>query len=328
MPAPPFGPATIRPAMPTLIVQRVGADVAFARRLGDRRLEADEVRIVVVAVLVDDQRLAFRAGFAPAGNSRSGAASRRSYSQACCLAVTGVAGCRRRRTGAGAGRRRRWRCSRARRRRAGRCSRTATARRPTARHCDRPSKPSERDADSIAFIPAYCGLSIAAALALGDRAGAAWRRLPPSRATAASFGWLAGATSPRPAEGSGPRDAICEYARPGARARLLRRPPGGPRPRRRPLCARGVAAARRRDAIAGWPAGPMPRSPSRSSARSSAARSPTRDLGAHVRDGLCQLPPPGGRAARPARRRTSGCWSCSTGRRSPSRTSPCSSWRG
>ncbi len=42
---------------------------------------------------------------------------------------------------------------------------------------------------------------------------------------------------------------------------------------------------------------------------------------------LFRLRPPGGDAARADRAATPGCWSCSTGRRWPSRTSRCSSWR-
>ncbi len=49
------------------------------------------------------------------------------------------------------------------------------------------------------------------------------------------------------------------------------------------------------------PAVPMPMSPSRSSGPSSAARSPTPTLRAHVPRRLCRLPPPGRRAAHPDR---------------------------
>ena len=105
---------------------------------------------------------------------------------------------------------------------------------------------------------------------------------------------------------------------------LLARPGAG----RRPLCARGLAAASPREEIAGFAGRPYAEVAADVLGRFAGARSRRPTVRAMCRRGLRHLRPSGGDAAQPARRRAASCWSCSTARPWPSRTWPCSSWPG
>ena len=115
----------------------------------------------------------------------------------------------------------------------------------------------------------------------------------------------------------------------GAGGRLRRRRAGRPGARRRPLCARGLAAASRRTRSPPSPARPTPRSPPtvlgalrrrRDRAAPTCWRCASEAYATFTHAAVAPL--------RAAGRRASSCSSCSTARPWPSRTWPCSSWPG